>query len=440
MNFKRLLLPMLILFIFPVLFVPILSDMFGLKTSASYSNSNKIIKQVPINQQVEEILTEERLDDNTSELNFVKKQNPFKYVATPADRKIEVVTGEGKVDKTNPPSQTTVVNQNTPELKTQVVEKSTSETFTSPNSNYSYTDEEFEILADLVSIEAKNDNLETKIGLAAVVLNRIDSESFPNTIKEIVYSKNQFLNTTIANIGKVTPTEDDYLAVVEALNGEDPTLGAEYYYSKNIIEYSAWHEKDLYLTKQLGQFRFFSLEKSVEKPVEKDTKINIVKQEAKVEVSKPTVSNANENVDSSIKNDKVKEVKTLDNASKGSFVEHTEEEFEMLAKIIWAEARGESYEGKVAVGAVILNRLKDPKYPNSIKEIIFAPKQFEPVSNGMFLKAKPTTEEYLAAVEAFNGVDPTMGATSFYAPSLVISKWHESLTYTTTIGVHRFFK
>lgn len=436
MYFKRLLLPMLILFICPVLFVPILSDAFGLRTSASYSDSNTIIKQVAINQEVQEILTEDNLDDNTSELNYVKRQNPFKYVATPADRQIEVITEEGKDDKSNPPSQTTVVTQNTPEVKKQVVEKSTSETFKSPDSKYSYTEKEFEILAELVSIEAKEDNLETKTGLAAVVLNRIDSVSFPNTIEEIVFSKNQFLTSTVAQIGKVKPTEDDYLAVVEALNGADPTLGAEYYYSKKIIEYSAWHETDLHLTKQLGNFRFFSKDK----PVEKDTKINIVKQEAKVEVSKPTVSNANENVDSSNKNDKVKEVKTLNNASKGSFVEHTEEEFEMLAKIIWAEARGESYEGKVAVGSVILNRLKDPKYPNSIKEIIFAPKQFEPVSNGMFQKAKPTTEEYLAAVEALNGVDPTKGATSFYAPSLVASKWHESLTYTTTIGVHRFFK
>lgn len=113
---------------------------------------------------------------------------------------------------------------------------------------------------------------------------------------------------------------------------------------------------------------------------------------------------------------------------------------EALAKIIHAEAKGEPYQGKLAVGAVILNRVADSRFPNSITGVIFAPKQFQPVTNGAYQNARPTNDDYRAAKEALNGSDPTGGATFFYAPSSATTKWHETLTHTTTIGGHKFFK
>lgn len=118
----------------------------------------------------------------------------------------------------------------------------------------------------------------------------------------------------------------------------------------------------------------------------------------------------------------------------------SESDLEILAKIIYAEARGESYQGKVAVGAVILNRVRSSKYPNTIKEVVFAPKQFSPVGSGTYYSAKPSEEEYNAAQEALSGVDPTNGALTFYAYKYTKSAYHESMQHTVTIGGHKFFK
>lgn len=113
---------------------------------------------------------------------------------------------------------------------------------------------------------------------------------------------------------------------------------------------------------------------------------------------------------------------------------------EALAKIIHAEAKGEPYQGKVAVGAVVLNRVDDGRFPNSVTGVIFQPKQFQPVTNGAYQSARPSNADYQAAREALNGADPTGGATFFYAPSIATTSWHETLTPTVTIGAHRFFK
>lgn len=115
-------------------------------------------------------------------------------------------------------------------------------------------------------------------------------------------------------------------------------------------------------------------------------------------------------------------------------------DLDALAKIIYAEANGEPYQGKVAVGAVILNRVADGRFPSSIQGVITAPGQFQPVSNGAYQNARPSSADYNAAKEALSGADPTGGATFFYAPSIATTKWHETLTPTVTIGGHRFFK
>jgi N-acetylmuramoyl-L-alanine amidase len=91
------------------------------------------------------------------------------------------------------------------------------------------------------------------------------------------------------------------------------------------------------------------------------------------------------------------------------------EEMEVLASIIHAEARGESYMGKVAVGAVILNRVYHPSFPNTIREVIYQSGQFKPVENGM-INISPDDASFKAAYDAVGGIDPSKGSLYFYNP------------------------
>lgn len=111
----------------------------------------------------------------------------------------------------------------------------------------------------------------------------------------------------------------------------------------------------------------------------------------------------------------------------------------LLARLINGEARGEPYEGQVAVGAVILNRVKSPKFPNTIASVIYQNGQFTCVSDGQInAPIDENSTVYKAATEAMNGADPTNGALYFYNPSKTKSKWLFSLKTTTTIGKHTF--
>ena len=112
---------------------------------------------------------------------------------------------------------------------------------------------------------------------------------------------------------------------------------------------------------------------------------------------------------------------------------------ELLARLINGEARGEPYEGQVAVGAVILNRVKSPKFPNTIPGVIYQEGQFSCIKDGQFnVPIDENSTLYKAAQEAMSGADPTNGALYFYNPSKTSSKWLFSLETTTTIGKHRF--
>lgn len=114
---------------------------------------------------------------------------------------------------------------------------------------------------------------------------------------------------------------------------------------------------------------------------------------------------------------------------------------ELLARLINAEARGESYSGQVAVGAVIMNRVKSPLFPNTIAGVIYSPGQFSSVTDGQInLPIEEDSSVYMAAQDAINGVDPTSGALYFYNPSKTKSKWLFSLQTITTIGKHVFAK
>jgi len=109
----------------------------------------------------------------------------------------------------------------------------------------------------------------------------------------------------------------------------------------------------------------------------------------------------------------------------------------LLARVIYAEARGEPLEGQVAVGAVLLNRLKSPRFPNNLWGIIFKKGEFCTVRDGQ-IWMDPNAQAYRAARLALSGWDPTHGALYFYNPAKTTSKWIWSRPVTRQIGSHVF--
>lgn len=109
----------------------------------------------------------------------------------------------------------------------------------------------------------------------------------------------------------------------------------------------------------------------------------------------------------------------------------------LLARIISAEARGEPYEGQVAVGAVVLNRVRHPSFPDTIAGVIYQTDAFTAVSDGQF--DQPIAESaWRAASDALNGSDPSGGALYYFNPATATSKWIWSRPMIVTIGRHRF--
>ncbi len=109
----------------------------------------------------------------------------------------------------------------------------------------------------------------------------------------------------------------------------------------------------------------------------------------------------------------------------------------MLARAIHAEAKGEPYLGQVAVGAVILNRVRNAKFPNTVAGVIYQPCAFEPVKRGTINEA-PGESALKAARDAMNGWDPTGGALYFWNPGTATSSWIWSRKVTLRIGRHVF--
>lgn len=112
---------------------------------------------------------------------------------------------------------------------------------------------------------------------------------------------------------------------------------------------------------------------------------------------------------------------------------------DLLARIINGEARGESYTGQVAVGAVVLNRVKSPSFPNTIPGVIYQNGAFTAVTDGQ-IHAAVTQSCYNAARDALNGWDPTGGAIYYYNPATATSSWIWSRPVLTQIGKHVFCK
>ena len=109
----------------------------------------------------------------------------------------------------------------------------------------------------------------------------------------------------------------------------------------------------------------------------------------------------------------------------------------LLAKCVYAEARGEPYVGQVAVAAVILNRVKSPEFPNTIAGVIYQPYAFTAVSDGQ-INLEPDQTAYNAARDAMNGWDPTYGCLFYYNPATATSSWIWSRQTVVTIGEHVF--
>ena len=109
----------------------------------------------------------------------------------------------------------------------------------------------------------------------------------------------------------------------------------------------------------------------------------------------------------------------------------------LLAKVISAEARGEPYTGQVAVGAVILNRVEHPSFPNTIAGVVYEQGAFTCMVDGQI--DQPIADSaYQAARDALNGADPTGGAIYYFNPDTATSAWIWSRPLITTIGRHRF--
>lgn len=118
----------------------------------------------------------------------------------------------------------------------------------------------------------------------------------------------------------------------------------------------------------------------------------------------------------------------------------TEEDITLLAKITQVEAGYESYEGQLGVANVILNRMKDSRFPNSIKGVIYSGKQFPPAHNGLLDKSKPNASVLRAAKDALNGKNNVEQAVYFFNPKVSKGSFWDNLDVVVTIGHHSFAK
>ncbi|MBE6071603.1 MAG: cell wall hydrolase [Clostridium butyricum] len=119
----------------------------------------------------------------------------------------------------------------------------------------------------------------------------------------------------------------------------------------------------------------------------------------------------------------------------------TQDDIELMSKLVAAESIGEPYTGKVAVASVVLNRVSNPKFPNSIQGVIFQKNAFSCVKDNQIMST-PNEDCYRAVYEAINGSDPTNKALFFYNPTIATCNWMKQTNKIneTRIGHHTFFK
>lgn len=119
----------------------------------------------------------------------------------------------------------------------------------------------------------------------------------------------------------------------------------------------------------------------------------------------------------------------------------TQSDIDLLAKLVYAESRGEPFNGKVAVASVVLNRALNPSFPSSIKGVIYQPRAFSCVHNNT-INASANSECYLAVKDAILGKDPTDKALFFYNPEITTCSWMKNTKKLNLkpIGHHMFFR
>lgn len=121
----------------------------------------------------------------------------------------------------------------------------------------------------------------------------------------------------------------------------------------------------------------------------------------------------------------------------------TDSEYDLLARLVTAEAAGEPFEGQVAVAATIISRVLDSRYPNDVRGVIYQVVngyyQYEPVQNG-YINRPAVSSAYLAVDAALGGKDPSNGANGFFNPQTAVGSWVRSQPVTAQIGNHVFFR
>ena len=129
----------------------------------------------------------------------------------------------------------------------------------------------------------------------------------------------------------------------------------------------------------------------------------------------------------------------LDSSNNNSYGSYSSSDIWLLAKVIEAEARGESYTGQVAVGAVVLNRVESASFPDTISGVVYQSGAFSAVTDRNWT-VSPTATSRKAAQDAINGWDPTYGSLYYYNPAKTSNKWIRTRPVVTTIGSHVFCK
>ena len=124
-------------------------------------------------------------------------------------------------------------------------------------------------------------------------------------------------------------------------------------------------------------------------------------------------------------------------SSSGATSSYSSSDINLLAHLIYGEARGEPYKGQVAIGAVVLNRVKSPSFPNTIAGVIYQRGAFDAVSDGQ-INLSPDSTAVRAARDALNGWDPTYGCLFYYNPATATSRWMLARPVILRIGNHAF--
>lgn len=142
-------------------------------------------------------------------------------------------------------------------------------------------------------------------------------------------------------------------------------------------------------------------------------------------------------VDGIVGNNTLKALGMSTSSSSSSNSGYSDSDVMLLARLIYGEARGESYVGQVAVGAVVMNRIKSASFPNTMSGVIYQSYAFTAVADGQ-INLTPNATAKKAAQDAMNGWDPSYGALYYYNPATATSSWIFSRKTTVTIGNHVF--